>query len=162
MTTATTGEASIEIAAAPDEVYDVLADITRMGDRSPECYRCEWLDGATTAVRGARFRGWNRLGILRWTTTCTITAAERGREFAFTVMSRHGREETGWRYVLDATDAGTRLTESYEFLWCPVAARIAEIPFPRDRQLRRGMAETLAKIKQASEALSLESSADPV
>ena len=152
MTTATTGRASIEIAAAPDEVYDILADITSIGERSPECYHCEWLGGATSAVPGARFRGSNRLGILRWTTTCTITAAERGREFAFTVMSRHGREETRWRYVLDPTDSGTRLTESYEFLWCPRAARIAEIPFPRDKQLRRGLNQTLAKIRQAAEA----------
>jgi len=152
MTTATTGNASIDITASPDEVYDVLADITRMGERSPECYRCEWLDGVTAALPGVRFRGYNRLGLLRWTTTCTVTAAERGQEFAFTVMSHHGREETRWRYVLDAADGFTRLTESYEFLWCPLAARIAEIPFPRDKQLRRGIRQTLINIKEAVEA----------
>lgn len=151
MTTATAGNASIDIAASPDEVYDVVADITRMGERSPECYRCEWLGDATAAVPGARFRGYNRLGLLRWTTTGTVTTAERGREFAFTVMSRHGREETRWRYVLETTANGTRLTESYEFLWCPVAARIAEIPFPRDKQLRKGIRQTLAKIQEAVE-----------
>jgi hypothetical protein len=154
MTTATTGNASIDIAASPDEVYDVLADITRMGERSPECYRCTWLDDASAAVPGARFRGYNRLGLLRWTTTCTVTTADRGRELAFTVMSGHGREETRWRYVLAQTDGGTRLTESYEFLWCPLVARIAEIPLPRDKQLRRGIRRTLAKIKEAVESQS--------
>jgi hypothetical protein len=152
MTTATTGQASIDIAAAPDEVYDVLSDITRMGERSPECYRCEWLDGATAPVPGARFRGFNRLGVLRWTTTCTVTTAERGREFAFTVMSRRGRDETRWRYIIDSVDGLTRLSESYEFVWCPWAARVAEIPFPRDQHLRRGIAQTLAKIKATAEA----------
>ena len=39
MTTATTGQASIDIAAPPTDVYDVLADITRMGDRSPVLLR---------------------------------------------------------------------------------------------------------------------------
>ena len=152
MTTATTGQATIDIGAAPDEVYDVIADVTRMGERSPECYRCKWLDDATAAVPGARFRGYNRLGLLRWTTTCTVTTAERGREFAFTVMSSHGREETRWRYLLEQTNTGTRLTESYEFVWCPLAARIAEIPLPRDKQLRKGIRQTLAKIKGAVEA----------
>ena len=53
MTTATTGQATIDIAAAPDEVYDVIADVTRMGERRPECYRCKWLDEVTAAVPGA-------------------------------------------------------------------------------------------------------------
>jgi hypothetical protein len=57
LTTATTGEAHIRIEAAPLTVYELISDITRMGDWSPECYRCDWLDGATTAVEGARFRG---------------------------------------------------------------------------------------------------------
>jgi hypothetical protein len=123
-----------------------------MGERSPECYRCEWLDGATGAEVGARFRGYNRLGLLRWTTTSAVVAAEPGREFAFTVMSRGGREETRWRYLLEQRDGGCQLTESYEFVWCPALARIAEIPFPRDKQLRGGVNATLAKVKAAAEA----------
>jgi len=159
MTTATRGQASVDIAASVDAVYDVLSDVTRMGERSPECYRCEWLDGATAAAPGARFRGYNRLGVVRWATTCTVTTADRGREFAFTVMSRHGREETQWRYIIAEVDGLTRLTESYEFLWCPVAARIAEIPFPRDKQLRRGLQQTLAHIKATAEAARAEEDA---
>ena len=62
MPTATTGEARVEIDAAPLTVYELISDITRMGDWSPECYRCEWLNGATAAEEGARFRGHNRLG----------------------------------------------------------------------------------------------------
>ena len=67
MPTASTGEARIEIEAAPLTVYELVSDITRMGEWSPECYRCEWLDGATTAAPGARFRGHNRLGKIRGT-----------------------------------------------------------------------------------------------
>lgn len=151
MPSATHGEASVIVAATPDEVYDVVTDVTRIGEWGPECYRCEWLDGATAAEVGARFRGYNRLGPLKWATTCTVVTAERGREFAFTVVSRHGREETRWRYGFDVADGGTRLTESYEFLWCPAVARIAELPIPRDRQLRRGIAATLAAIARAVE-----------
>jgi hypothetical protein len=66
MPTPQRGRESIEIAAPPELVYDLLADITRMGEWSPECYRCVWLDGAGAAGVGTRFRGYNRLGPYRW------------------------------------------------------------------------------------------------
>ena len=151
MPTATHGEASVEIAAPAGVVYDLIADVTRMGDRSPECYRCEWLDGATGPQVGSRFKGHNRVGLIRWSTTCVVTAAAPGREFAFTVVSRQGREETQWRYLINGSENVTTVTESYQFLWCPWAARVGELPFPRDKQLRHGLRETLDKIKIAAE-----------
>jgi Polyketide cyclase / dehydrase and lipid transport len=151
MPTATHGEASAHITASPEAVYDLIADVTRIGERSPECYRAEWVGEVISAEVGARFRGHNRIGFIKWATTCKVTAAERGREFAFSVVDRHGREETRWRYLISADDGGCTVTESYQFLWCPLAARIAEIPFPRDRQLRRGIRETLAGLKAAVE-----------
>jgi hypothetical protein len=151
LTTATTGEARVEIDAAPLTVYQLISDITRMGDWSPECYRCEWLNGATTAAIGARFRGHNRLGKVRWHTDAIVTVADPGWEFAFTTLHKEGREETLWRYELRQVGAGTEVIESYRFLWCPVANRIAEIPVPRDKQLRSGIQETLKRIKTAAE-----------
>jgi uncharacterized protein YndB with AHSA1/START domain len=151
MPTAKHGQASIDIAAPPEDVYDLIADITRMGEWSPECYRCEWLDGATSAAVGAKFRGHNRLGKARWTTDAIITAAEPGREFAFTVVHKSGREETLWRYELRQVGVGAEVTESYRFLWCPIVNRIAELPIPRDKQLRRGIQETLNRIKSVAE-----------
>jgi hypothetical protein len=57
------------------------------------------------------FKGRNRNGRRRWTTTCTVTDAEPGRTFAFDVKSvvipvAH------WRYDLAATDGGCTVTES--------------------------------------------------
>ena len=152
MASARHGEVQVHVDAPPDAVWSLVADLDRMGEWSPECYRVEWLDGATAAVVGARFRGYNRIGPIKWSTVCVITKAEPGRELAFSVVNGHGREETQWRYVLENDGATTRLVESYEFKWCPVLNRIAEIPFPRDRQLRRGIAETLARIKTAAES----------
>lgn len=153
MPTAKQGTASIEIAAPPEVVYGLITDITRMGEWSPECYRCIWLDDADAAVPGARFRGYNKLGSYRWQTTAVVSSAEDGRLFAFTtVHDKTGRQETAWRYELQATLAGTMLTESYQFLWCPVANRLIELPIPRSRQVGRGMRQTLVSIKVAAEA----------
>jgi uncharacterized protein YndB with AHSA1/START domain len=153
MPTARRGTASIEIVAAPELVYRLITDVTRMGEWSPECYRCTWLDGTDAAVRGARFRGYNKLGLYRWQTTAVITGADEGRSFAFTTIhDKTGREETAWRYDLRPSPAGTVLTESYQFLWCPVVSRLIELPVPRGRQVGRGILLTLSKIKAAAEA----------
>jgi hypothetical protein len=151
MPTATRGEATVQIAAPPDVVYELITDIPRIGERSPECYRGEWLDGATQAEVGARFKGYNRIGPIKWATTCVITTADPGREFAFRVVSGKGKEETRWRYTISDVQGVTSVTESYEFVWCPWAARVAELPFPRDKQLRRGLHATLAALKAAAE-----------
>jgi hypothetical protein len=153
MPTATHGSTSIDIHASAGTVYDVVADIPRMGERSPECYRAEWLDAVGAAAVGARFRGRNHIGVIKWTTTCTVTAAEPGREFAFSVVDGRGREQTRWRYLVETTKTGCRLTESYEFVWCPLVARAAELPFPRDRQLRRGIRQTVEAIKRTAESV---------
>src|SRR4051812_12474080 len=119
MSTAIHGQAHVQIAARPDIVYDLITDVTRMGERSPECYRCEWLDDATGPELGTRFKGYNRIGPIRWATTSVITKAEPGREFAFTVVNGRGREETQWRYLIESNESGSSVTESYQFLWCP-------------------------------------------
>jgi uncharacterized protein YndB with AHSA1/START domain len=153
MATAKRGQDSIQIAAAPEAVYDLIADVTRMGEWSPECYRCEWLDAATTAEVGARFRGHNQLGRFRWQTTAVITAADRGSEFAFTVVhDGTGREETTWRYLFEPSAGGTLLTESFEFLWCPLGNRVVELFVPRGSQVNRGIHQTLQRIAATAEA----------
>jgi len=153
MPTPRRGQEHIEIAAPPVTVYDLVADITRMGEWSPECYRCEWLDGATQAVPGARFRGYNRIRGYRWQRTAVVDAAEPGKEFGFTTLDgRTGRHETRWRYAMEPSSRGTALTESFEFLWCSVANRTLEMFLPRGRQVNRGIQETLARIKRAAEA----------
>lgn len=154
MPTAQHGTDSIEIAAPPELVYDLIADITRMGEWSPECYRCKWLDGATTAEAGARFRGYNRIGLMRWQRSAVIDRAERGREFSFTTIDdRAGRQETHWRYTMEPTSAGTLLTESFQFEWCSLRNRATELFIPRGGQVKRGIHETLQRIKRTAEAV---------
>jgi hypothetical protein len=57
------------IDAPPEAIYDLVADVTWMGEWSPECIGCEWVDGATGPAVGARFRGRHRSGLARWSTS---------------------------------------------------------------------------------------------
>jgi uncharacterized protein YndB with AHSA1/START domain len=153
MPTARHGTHAIEIAASPEHVYGLVSDVPRIGEWSPECYRAEWLDGACSARVGARFRGYNRRGPIRWHTTAVVTAAEPATEFAFTVIhDRTGREQTHWRYELNPTSVGTMLTESFQFLWCPIGNRISELFIPRGSQVNRGIEQTLRAVKSAAES----------
>ena len=152
MPTAQDGRRTIDIAAPPNVVYDLIADVTRMGEWSPECYRCEWLNGVNSPVVGARFRGYNRRGGYRWERTAVVVTADLGREFAFkTVNDRTERHETCWQYTMQPSPSGTLLTESFQFLWCSLANRAAEVFIPRGRQVNRGIEETLLRVKAAAE-----------
>jgi hypothetical protein len=142
------GEARIQIKAPPEHVWGMVADVTRMGEWSPECVRCEWLGGATGPVAGARFRGDNRRGPRRWSMVSTVTAAEPGREFAF-VVNRTGAT---WRYRLAPLRDGTELTESYDVPPGPIRRRVFYKVMGRQRALDVGIHRTLERIKAAAEA----------
>jgi uncharacterized protein YndB with AHSA1/START domain len=103
------------MAAPPARVWDLVSDVTRIGEFSPETFEAEWLDGATGPRPGARFRGHvrrNGRGPVYWT-TCTVTAADPGREFAFSVAGLGGSTANTWRYSLEPAADGTDVTESF-------------------------------------------------
>jgi hypothetical protein len=75
--------ASVTVAAAPGDIWDMVSDVTRMGEWSPECTGCRWIGKHRTAEVGARFVGFNKRGWARWATTNEVVEAERGEAFAF-------------------------------------------------------------------------------
>jgi uncharacterized protein YndB with AHSA1/START domain len=86
------GSVTVYFAAPPALVWDLVSDVTRIGEFSPETFEARWLDGAAGPRVGARFRGHvrrNGRGPVYWT-TCTVTASEPGREFAFAVNELPG------------------------------------------------------------------------
>jgi uncharacterized protein YndB with AHSA1/START domain len=144
------GQATVHIQAPPEKVYAMISDVTRMGEWSPETHRCEWIDGATGPTAGARFKGSNKRGILRWSTKPTVTVADAGNEFTFEVGAP-GKEDTRWSYKLTPKDGGTDLTESFESLRYTLLFRIVSPPKRRKVQLQKGVETTLERIKQAAE-----------
>lgn len=150
------GSVAVEVAAAPEVVYDLVADVSRMGEWSPETVEAHWIDGATGPRVGARFKGKNRIGVARWSTKPRITVADRGRELAF-VTEYRGRENTRWTYRFAPSDVGTEVTESFEVLDdTPRSVEIIEQRLfgIRDRRahLLEGMRQTLERLKAAAEA----------
>jgi len=104
-----TASASVAVNADPDTVYRLITDLSTMAELAEETTRMRWTKGERAAP-GAVFRGTNRNGVRRWTTTCTVTAAEPGRRFAFDV--RHTVVPISrWEYDIVATGAGCTVTE---------------------------------------------------
>jgi len=145
--------ASIVIARSAESLYDLVSDVTRMGEWSPVCTACWWDDGAT-ARPGAWFTGRNEVPGRTWETRSEVVAAEPGREFAFKV----GGAWVRWGYTFTPVDGGTQVTESWEFLPAGIArfeqrygadapAQIAD----RAEAARTGIPLTLAAIKAAAE-----------
>ena len=85
------GSVTVHIDAAPDAVWRVVSDVTRVGEFSPETFEAEWLDGATGPAVGARFRGHVKRtgrGPTYWT-VCDIVACEPERELAFAIVNTY-------------------------------------------------------------------------
>jgi uncharacterized membrane protein len=145
---------SVVIEAPAERIYELVADLPRMGDWSSECRQVEWLDGSTGPVEGATFIGHNQggpCGLMKWSRRGRVLTAEPGGEFAF-VTEEGGRESTEWRYRLEPVEGATRVTESYTVRWIPTWARIVDVPTNRARELREAMRHTLERLKCAAEA----------
>lgn len=142
---------SVVVDASAEALYDLVSDITRTGEWSPVCTSCWWDDESQAGRVGAWFTGQNEIPGRTWQTRSQVVAAERGREFAWVVGDGFVR----WGYTLDPAEAGTRLTESWEFLPGGIAMfeekygpdaddQIAE----RTQQALDGIPRTLAAIKE--------------
>lgn len=140
---------TIHMAAPPDKVWGLVSDVTRIGGYSPETFEAEWLDGATGPAVGAKFRGHvkrNGRGPIYWT-TCTVSACEPEREFAFGV-GPSDKPMNVWRYRLEPSGDGTDVTESFQLSPTPLLKLYwALFGWTRGKTNREGMRATLEAIK---------------
>ena len=100
------------IPATPEVLYEMVSDVTRMSEWSPENTGAAWRGGATGPAVGARFRGKNRIGFRFWSTTCTVTAADPAKLFSFDV--KYGPiAVSSWSYTFEPEDGGCHVTEHW-------------------------------------------------
>ena len=105
---------SLHMAAPAQDVYELVADVTRTPEFSPEILSCRWLDGATGPAVGARFAARNKVPKRpAWTNKPVVTVVDPGRTFAFERTEPFGGT-VRWTYEFEPDGAGTMVTESYQ------------------------------------------------
>lgn len=154
-----TVEVEATVPADPETVWDLLADIPRIGEFSPECRRAAWSDERSEPHVGARFEGTNRAGRFEWDVTGEVVEADRPRSFAWVVhdgTKRSDRPSSTWRYDLTPTREGTLVRQT--FVHGPGGSgvtmsierepdRATEIIEDRRAQLRENMVRALAAVR---------------
>jgi hypothetical protein len=101
-------------------VWRVVADVTRTGEWSHECHHVTWLGGATAAAPGARFRGRNRSGWLRWSRICEVLAVDPPHRISWrTVPTLLFIDSSDWSITLESAGTGTRIVQAFQLTRCP-------------------------------------------
>jgi hypothetical protein len=144
---------SITISAPAEEIYRFIADMTRIGEVSPECTGGAWENDARG--EGAVFIGSNTAGDRTWQRRIRVAVASPSREFAFENMSdaaapfsEDDQPLARWRYTFTPDEGGTRVEETSEFLDHPLLETLGEERM-RNRQAsnQSGIEQTLANLK---------------
>jgi ribosome-associated toxin RatA of RatAB toxin-antitoxin module len=154
-------EHSITVQAPTETLYGLVADVTRMGEFSPECYRAEWTRGAPGEV-GSQFVGHNRVGQSEWSMLCEVVRAEPGRCFSWTVLTEAvDRETSVWTFDFMPAGDRTVVTERFSMKQPPTGLqeRLDQRSSEQQRHtidVRRarhdnGMRATLASLRREAE-----------
>lgn len=143
--------ASLEVAAPLERVWDVVSDVTRMPEWSPEL---RWL----YAVGGARPRlgtilvGLNQRGYAVWPTTSKVVRLEPGRVVAWKTR----QSGATWTYELEPSDTGTRLSGRRDLprytLGTTLFAPLIGGAGGHDHELADGIRATLERMRATIEA----------
>ena len=148
-----TGRCEATTTATPDAVWALVGDPTRVGEWSHECGGAEWLDGATTAQPGARFRGRNRVGRSKWSRVCEVVTVDAPRELAWrTVPTRLYPDSTVWTITIEPTATGSRIEQRFEVLkLSPFFERLFYLLVPAHRDRSEALRADIDRLGAAAE-----------
>jgi uncharacterized protein YndB with AHSA1/START domain len=164
--TGLTADAEEVVAAPPELVWDLVADVTRVGGWSPECIGAAWLGEPGRPQPGARFTGRNRFPDgFEYDVTCVVTEADRPHAFAWVVLDDSGdpaRPSSSWRYRIDPLPGGGSRVRQ-RFTHGPGTSYLREVAAKAPNQatgiiavrrdwLRANMSATLQAMKAAAES----------
>lgn len=150
----TTVTVSRDIAAPATAVYDLVADLPAMGRWSPENTGGTWMNGATAAAPGFKFKGTNANESKRWSTISTIETAERGKDISWRVDAV-GLKIARWSYRFTDTPTGCHVEETWTDLrngFARLMGGLASKVKDRAAHNRAGMEKTLAALAAAAES----------
>ena len=143
-------QAHVDINAPASTVWELISDLRRMPQWSPQC---RWMKPFGPVRQGTRTLNLNRRKRMFWPTTCTVVEIIPDRKLAFRVDTNN----TIWTYELEPSGEGTRLIESRHaengvtaFSNLSVNALFGGTN-KFERELLDGMNASLARIKAAAE-----------
>jgi uncharacterized protein YndB with AHSA1/START domain len=147
------GEATAAIDAPIDAVWNVVSDVTRVGEWSGECQGCAWVGGADSPVPGAQFRGRNRRGSIRWTRLNQVINAEPPHTFVWRTVARFPYlDSTEWKLILAQEGSTTRVTEAFEILRLSRGVEeVLNVVMPAHRDRSADLAADLDRLKSLVE-----------
>jgi uncharacterized protein YndB with AHSA1/START domain len=144
-------QAQIDIDAPVAKVWELVSDLSRMPQWSPQCRLMKARGGPVR--QGTKTINLNRRGLLFWPTTSQITEFIPEKKLAF----RINENGTVWSYELEPSGSGTRLTETRHaengvkaFSNMTVNAFMGGVP-NFEQELVEGMNQSLTRIKAAAE-----------
>jgi uncharacterized protein YndB with AHSA1/START domain len=142
-------QAQIDINAPVGKVWELVSDLGRMPQWSPQC---RLMKSRGPLRQGTKTLNLNRRNRLWWPTTSTVIEVIPEKKLAFRV----NQNNTIWSYELEPTDTGTRIVETRhaENGVKPAANMTVNALFggvPNfEHELIDGMNQTLARIKTAA------------
>lgn len=141
------------VAAAPSRVWELLTDLSRMPEWSPELLKMLPLKPGGLRV-GQWYLGLNRRKAVVWPTRSVVTVLEEGRSIAWDTRSSGAR----WIWEIEPEGSGgTRLVHRRPVpqrltlltrVFAPLALGGAE---GHADELEAGMRQTVARLKAAAE-----------
>src|SRR4051794_5348545 len=147
-------EVSLWMDAPPAEVWDLVSDVTRIGEFSPETFEAKWTRGSTGPEEGAFFAGHvkrNGVGPTYWS-PCRVTKCVPDQLFEFSVGTKDVTLNN-WGYRLEPDGTGTRVTEYFRLepkLY--MRAYWTVLGGLRGRTNDKGMRTTLERMKAVVES----------
>lgn len=150
-------EASTDIAAPPQRVWELVRDPRNMARWSPQTWR-SFLRGGGQVRGGSDFVNLNRSGLLVWPTRSRVVRYDEGREIAWRVKDNF----TVWSLRLEPAQVGgadgTRLVQTREAPQgiSDISVKLTDLAMGGQKRftddLRAGMQQTLARIKAEAES----------
>ena len=148
---------SIDIDAPPSRVWEMVTALERHGEWSSENTGGRWRKGEDgepgTGQVGDKFVGVNRLDGVEWKALVEVVQRVENEDFAF-VTGGLEYNIALWRYQMEPTATGTRVTESWTLRGLsPMMVEKGESEFEfRQRNAETSIRATLEALKAAAEA----------
>jgi hypothetical protein len=158
---------SVHIAGTAAAAWALVADVTRIGEFSPECCAARWTGSNPGPHVGARFEGTNHIfdggDDLTWIRPCTVVVAQSGESFGYVVGDRYdGSPASHWLYEIHSSWPGNcRIDLTFRHVPGGLSGlrlradadpeHAAQIVAARTADLAAGMRTTLARMKSTLE-----------